>query len=125
MSAGRSAGGLSSLAIAVPVSSSSTRTGSGVDLQGYEGQIHFTLQCGAVSGTTPTLDGKLQDSADNSSFADVTGATFAQCTTSNDKRDLTLDVRNLRRYVKVVLTIAGSSPVFLNAVSAVALPKYR
>jgi len=47
--------------------------GAGADLQGYQGVLKIVLDSGAGGGTTPTLDVKIQDSADNISFTDIIG----------------------------------------------------
>ena len=87
-----------------PVSAANTAaaTGSGVDLMDYEGPIIITQHHGLSTGT---LDGKIQDSADNSSFADVTGATFTQETTTVGVQKLALQSKQVRRYIKYVGTI--------------------
>ena len=61
---------------APPAARTATVTGTGFDVSNYIGNITFSQSVGTVTGTTPTLDGKIQDSADNSSFTDVTGATL-------------------------------------------------
>lgn len=72
--------------------------------------LNAILSVSAVSGTTPTLNVKFQDSADNSSFADVAGGAF---TVNNSIDGQYLEVPgNVRRYVKVVYTIAGTTPSF-------------
>jgi len=90
----------------------STLTTSGVDLQSYIGQVVIGQLVGTVSGTTPTLDGKIQSSADNSTWADVTGATYTQATASNDVQFIAVDTRLASRYVRYVGTVAGTSPSF-------------
>lgn len=88
--------------------------GTSIDVQDYEGVGAFILNSGAGTGTTPTLDCKLQDSADDSSFADVTGATWTQVTDAAALVEvLKINVSNLRRYVKIVGTVGGSTPVFV------------
>ena len=86
--------------------------GAGADLQGYQGVLKIILDSGAGGGTTPTLDVKIQDSTDNSSFTDVVGKTFAQVTTIASLQSLGIDTRAVRRYIRAVLTIAGTSPTF-------------
>ena len=86
--------------------------GVGIDLQGYQGVLKIVLDSGAGGGTTPTLDVKIQDSTDNSSFTDVVGKTFAQVTTIASLQSLGIDTRAVRRYIRAVLTIAGTSPTF-------------
>ena len=94
--------------------------GVGADLQGYQGVLKIVLDSGAGGGTTPTLDVKIQDSADNSTFADVLGKVFTQVTgASASIQSLAIDTRAVRRYIRAVLTIAGTSPTFGLAVVVV------
>jgi hypothetical protein len=93
-------------------------TGSGVDLQAYEGPVVITQDHGASTGT---LDGKIQDSADNSSFADVSGLTFTQETTTAGIQKLVVQSKQVRRYIKYVGTV-GTGPQVVG-VSMLAVPK--
>jgi hypothetical protein len=87
--------------------------GTGVDLQDFVGEAAFFIAAKNVAGTNPTLDVKLQDSADNSSFDDVTGLAFTQVTAANTKASvfhrLNVNVDGLRRYVRAVTAIGGTS----------------
>lgn len=101
---------------------SSAALGSSLDLQGYQGKVRITLNIGAVTGTTPTLDIKVQDSADNSSFADVSPAVaFAQKVTAsaNTNDSIVVDTRAVRRYIKLYGTAGGTTPSF--TISALAI----
>ena len=93
--------------------------GAGVDLQDYQGVLKVILNSGAGGGTTPTLDIKIQDSADNSVFADVSGKVFGQVTGIASIQSLAIDTRTVRRYIRAALTITGTSPTFGLAVTAV------
>ncbi|MFA6131386.1 MAG: hypothetical protein WC730_03960 [Patescibacteria group bacterium] len=97
-----------------PVTATATATGTGVDTMGYNDAM-VALEVGVVSGTSPTLDVKIQDSADNSTFADVSGLTFTQVTASNNSQVLRvsgLNTSTRRRYLRAVGTIAGTTPSF-------------
>lgn len=99
--------------------------GTGVDLKDYAGQIAVVLDAGNTAGTTPTLDVKIQDSADNSSFADVTSGAFTQVTTVASVQKMVLNKDQLRRYIRVVKTIGGtSSPAYVLSVKGYAIKKY-
>src|SRR5262245_26359311 len=80
-------------------------------------EMHIELLCAGVgSGTSPTLDVKLQDSADGSSYAD-TGVTFAQLsgtsTVANARQQRYWKAQPGRGYVRLHGTIGGSaSPQF-------------
>lgn len=65
------------------------------------------LQVTAFTGTDVTV--KIQDSADNSSFTDVTGLTFAQTTAAHTaQRIATANTATIRRYLRAVtVTSAG------------------
>lgn len=103
----------------------STVTGSAIDLQTYIGKVAIIQQVGTVSGTTPTLDGKIQDSADGSTgWTDVSGATFTQVTASNNQQVIAVDTRVARRYVRYVGTIAGTTPSFAVGVIATGEKQY-
>lgn len=96
-----------------------TFNSTSLDTQNYEGDIMVTQDVQTVSGTTPTLDGKIQDSADNSAFADVSPAiTFTQVTASNNIQTARVDKRAVRRYIRYVGTIAGTTPSFALSVTA-------
>lgn len=104
---------------AVPAARTATVTGTGFNISEYNGNITFTQSVGTVTGTSPTLDGKIQDSADDSSYADVSGATFTQVTSSTNLQTLNVDTRSVRKYLRYVGTIAGTSPVFPSSVTAI------
>lgn len=97
------------------ISGSSAVNGSGVDTKNYRDAM-AVIRTGATAGTPVsfTVDGKVQDSADNSSFADVTGLTFAQITAANTTKLLRLNLMgDQRRYLRIVVTPAftgGTSP---------------
>jgi hypothetical protein len=65
----------------------------------------------AVAGTgTPTLTARIQDSADNSTFADVTGGAFAAKTAIGSERIAGAAGATLRRYVRSARVISGTGP---------------
>lgn len=91
-----------------------TANGTGVDTQAYtnsQGHEYAAhLNVGTVTGTSPTLDVKVQESdASGSGYADISGATFAQKTAAGTE---TIYFRSNKRYVRVVATIGGTSPSF-------------
>lgn len=103
-----------------------TATGNetGVDLIDYEGDITMTLDAEA-GGSGITYAVKVQDSADNSSFADVSGAAFT--TTSADTalvETLTVNSDEIKRYARVVITVAGGTGAGAVSVTALGRKKY-
>ena len=97
----------------VPATRTTTGNGTGVDRQGFL-SCKAVLDLGAASGTAATLDAKIQDSADNTTFADLAGATLAQVggTSDNSVTVKDLDLSGAKRYLRAVATIAGTTPSF-------------
>jgi hypothetical protein len=96
------------LLAAVSAANTAAATGVGVDLLDYEGPVVIVQNHGVSTGT---LDGKIQDSADNSSFADVVGAVFTQSTTTADTKSLVIQSKQVRRYIKYVGTVVTGPQV--------------
>jgi hypothetical protein len=97
-----------------PRVATSSVTGSAGDLLAGDGRCFAIQMVGAVAGTTPTLDGKIQESSDSSNWSDITGATFTQVTGSGDTQAITFN--RTKRYVRYIGTIGGTSPSFAVAV---------
>lgn len=114
---------LASNPLVPPTAETATFNGTGYDLQPYEGVLRVTQEIGTVSGTTPSLTGKIQSSPDNSTWTDVAGAVFTAVTASTDSQTLAIDTRFVQRYIRYVGTISGTTPSFTMAVETVALPR--
>lgn len=97
------ASGASVVSLSASASQASTVTGAAVDLQAYDAPVAIIQNHGTGTGT---LDGKIQDSADGSTgWADVSGATFTQSTTTADCKVMALNPKNAKRYIRYVGTI--------------------
>lgn len=96
--------------------------GTGVDLANGEVSTQAVLMVGAVSGTTPTLDVKMQESDDNATWTDIAGATFTEVTAADQEQR----IRFLRskRYCQAYATVGGTTPSFDVAVEILAQAKY-
>ena len=103
-----------------------TATGNetGVDLQDYEGDITLILDAEA-GGASITYAVKVQDSSDNSTFADVSGAAFTT-TTANTAlvESLVVNTDEIKRYARVVITVAGGTGAGALSVVALGSKKY-
>src|SRR5262245_18966068 len=98
-----------------PRTLSSSINGNAIDLITGDGRCFAVQAVGTVTGTTPSLAGKIQESADGTSgWADVTGAGFTSVTGSDNLQAISFD--RTQRYVRYVGTVAGSSPVIPTAV---------
>ena len=102
----------------------STATKTGVDLLSYEGSMICVLDAEA-GGSGITYAVKLQDSDDDSTYGDLSGAAFTT-TTANTAlvEKLVVDIDNCKRYVRAVITVAGGSGTGAVSVKAIAFPKY-
>ena len=121
---------LQTIALAPMANITTTANGTGVDARDFVGEIAVILSAVNVAGTTPTLVVKVQDSEDNSSFADITGAVFTTVTDAGTKaatlEKITLNVDSARRYLRVVKTVGGTnSPEFSLSCTAVGVKQNR
>ena len=104
-----------------------TATGNetGVDLQDYEGDITLVLDAEA-GGSGITYAVKIQDSADNNTFADITDAAFT--TTSADTalvETLVINSDEIKRYARAVITVAGGTGAGAVSVTGLGRKKYN
>lgn len=100
-----------------PQAATSTQTGAAIDTLGYN-SASAALEVGAVSGTTPTLDATIQESADGSTGW-TTIETYTQVTASNNSQVKRIEGlgTSRKRYLRTVATIAGTSPSFALAIN--------
>jgi hypothetical protein len=104
--------------------STATANSTGVDLLPYEGKMLCTLDAEA-GGSGITYAVKLQDSADNSSFTDLSGAAFSTTAANTASvQKLAVNIDDARRYVRAVITVAGGTGAGAVSVKGVAFPKY-
>lgn len=104
-----------------PATRTASANGSSGDFIDGEGQCYAVSHVGTVSGTTPTLDAKIQESDDNSTWTDITGATFTQVTASTALQ--VISFLRTKRYLRGVATIAGTSPSFAHSLLIGQQPK--
>lgn len=111
--------------ISVVNSRTASSNGSWFDVRKYEGDLLFTQVVGLVSGTTPTLDGKIQDADDSggTNTADITGATFTQVTATGAIQTVVVPANRVRGWVRYSGTIAGTTPNFAMTCTLHARPK--
>ena len=112
--------------LAPAASRTSTLTGAGIDVLEYEGVALVLLNASAGTGTSPTLDVKLQHSDDDSTYEDVTSGAFSQVTDAAETagvKAMKLNVSDLKRYLRVVGTVAGTTPSFDFGVEFVGITK--
>lgn len=90
-------------------------TGFGVDMTDYLGMGKVILAAGSASaGTNPTLDVKLQESdTESGGYTDIASAAFTQVTTSGGVQSMALNLDSVKKYIRALATIGGTStPTF-------------
>ena len=119
---------LEKLDITAAVASASvtaTATSSAIDLKEFDGDVLLVLNCAAGTGSSPTLDIKVQDSDETGgTYGDLSGAAFTQVTDAASLQTLEVNKDECKRFIKLVQTVGGSSPVFVYGISLVGAKKY-
>lgn len=110
-----------------------TASGNSASIDGLnKGTIIFGFNIGAVTGTTPTFDAKVQESVDDSVWTDAAatgmftgaGVAIAQQTATGFTQ-LVVDTRKLARYKRIAYTVTGTTPVFPIGIEATTHPTHR
>jgi hypothetical protein len=105
--------------------SGGTQTGTGQDVSLYEGHAIAILDVQFVSGTTTTMDGKLQESDTvGGTYTDIAGATFVQQTTGSSLQKIAVEIQASKKFVRFVGTFGGTTPVYNLAAYLVGQKKY-
>ena len=105
-----------------PQSLTAAANGAGVDLAGFQSAaVHF--HTGAVGGTTPSFTFAVQDSDDDSTYADVAAAKLqglAPTVTTSNVGVTVVGYRGGKRYLRAIAkTVTGTSPTLLASASVV------
>lgn len=83
-----------------------------LNVKDFEGDIAITSHW-VGGGTNPTLDGKIQESADGSTgWTDITGATFTQVVDAVAIETIFLSAKSTKGFIRYVGTVGGSSETF-------------
>jgi hypothetical protein len=74
----------------------------------------LAILASGTNGASGTVDVKLQDSNDGSTWTDITGAAFAQVTTANDENIFLMDMSlvNRKAQLRAVATVGTAASVF-------------
>ncbi len=93
---------------------------TGVDVTGFEGWGRVDVSVTPVSGTTPTYDGKLQESDTlGGTYTDVSGAAIVQVTTgATVLQSLKVNWSAIKSFVRWADDVGGTSPVYDRCVLA-------
>lgn len=108
-----------SLAPAAALAAAATTNSPSIDIADFTGLAKITLDASATGGAGQTLDVKIQHSNDNSAWVDA-GIAFAQVTNAAASfQVLDLNIDGLRKYIRVVSTVAGATPTVARSVTMV------
>ena len=113
-------------------SAAATTNFTGIDFSKYDGTCKVTLDSTIGTGTSPTLDVKIQDSADSTNGSDGTWADFSpsiafvQVTNAAaSQQAIGLVANNARKWIRAVSTVGGSAtPTFTFSVLINAVRQY-
>jgi hypothetical protein len=115
--------------LVVPARITANTNGPAIDLRSYDGRAMIALNAGATEGAGQTLDVKIQHSADGSTgWADATvspgggNLAFAQVTNAagGSAQVIEFVTKDLKRYIRAVQTLGGTSPAVTAGVSLIA-----
>lgn len=101
-------------------SGNGTINGTGIDRmptgsqQGFMSAELFVMTGPIYTGAGPLTDFRLQDSADNSAFADIAAAAggpiaAAQISAASQVERVDVDLSRLRQFVRVVVVVSGTT----------------
>lgn len=115
--------GVSVTVLAVAATITATGNGTAVDVGDYQGMALVNLNAGAANAGTDTI--KLQHSDDGSTgWEDVTGGAFTAVGTQASAQSLKINADRLKKYVRVVDTLAGGANAVPRSVSLVGIKQY-
>lgn len=114
------------------LSRSASANGTGIDVSLYEGSAIIVVELTNVSGTTPTADFKLQEcDTVGGTYTDlgaagslVPAAAVTQVGAASSLQKLAFEVQATKKFVRGVLVLAGTSPVYTCSAYLVGQKKY-
>lgn len=115
--------GVSVTALASALAITASGNGAAVNVVDYQGIALVHLNAGPGNAGTTTV--KLQHSEDGSTnWEDVAGGTFAAVGTTASAQTLMLNADKLRKFVRVVDTLAGGATAISRSVTLVGRKQY-
>ena len=111
--------GASVLNLLSPVVITATNTASGVAMTAGYDEALVIVSVGVCTDGSHTVT--IEESADDSTYAAVTGAAFSAFTASTDLQSYwgTIDLKKRKKYIRAVTTVAGATTGTLVGVVAV------
>jgi len=111
--------------LAPPAARTASANTTGVDISAYEGLCLIVADSAAGTGTSPTLDAKLQEcDTSGGTYTDVPNAAFTQVTGTASQQKLVLDIGPRKKFLRVAYTVGGTTPSFACNVDLIGMKKY-
>lgn len=110
---------LAIVSLAPAASLTATATSNAVDISDFTGAAKLVLDASAMGGTSPTMDVKLQHCDTQGGTYTDAGIAFTQVTAAASFQVLDFAVDGLKKYVKVVSTLGGTSPTVARSVQLI------
>lgn len=116
--------GVTTIALAVSASITASGNSAAVNVQDFHGLALIVLNSGVTNAGTNTV--KLQHSDDGTTGWADTGEAFAPVTTvaATGQQELLVNVDKLRKFVRVVDTLAGGATSCVRGVALVGSKQY-
>ena len=92
----------------VPATIAASDTSETFDLSAYNGKVVIVQSVPYISGSSETLDGKLQESSDQSTWTGTSDSAFTQVTAAGATQKKFIDPRKNKRYIRWVGTLSAS-----------------
>lgn len=117
---------MTTIALKPSAALSATDTGSAIDVADFHGLCDVILNASATGGADEVADVKLTHCATSSgTYTDVANGAFAQVTNAAAScQKITLNADSLKKYIKVVSTLDGTTPAVTLGVTLSGLKNY-
>lgn len=110
---------LGDIALTFTAAGAGTVTSGPIANSGVAADVMLLVHVSAVSGT-PTLNASLEQSADGSSWAAVTGSAITQLSAAGNA---VANARVTANYVRVTATVAGGTPSVTGRATVLVIPE--
>lgn len=108
-----------------PALVASSANSSAVDLSDYEGHVYFILHSSASGSGVSNAIKLIEDDASGGSYSDVSGGGFTAVGNSASSQSIRLNSDDMKRYVKLSMTVSGGTGEGIVSCSIIGKKKYR
>lgn len=113
--------GIKSISLAPAASLTATATGAAVDIKNVSGHALLVLNSSATNTAGNTSVTKIQHSADGSTGWTDSGVALTAVTSAGaSNQSMEIDMDQFKRFIRVVDTLAGTTPAVTRSVQLIA-----